>query len=79
MFLLRVALLTLSVANVGFQAAAAAQPIFRDVGYFNPSKEIMPRLRRPVTDRSERPLRRDASAEGNPFAGRVAVAPSALG
>ena len=73
MFLLRVGLLALALGNFGFQAAAAAHPLFRDVGYFNPGKEIMPRLRRPVTDRSERPLRRDASVEGNPFAGRGAA------
>jgi hypothetical protein len=77
MFLLRIALLALAIGNVGFQAAAAAHPLFRDLGYFNPTKEIMPRLRRPVTDRSERPIRRDASIEGTPLAGRGAVASSA--
>jgi hypothetical protein len=79
MFLLRIALLVIALGNFGFQAAAAAHPLFRDLGYFNPGKEIMPRLRRPVLDRSERPIRRDASVEGTPSTDRGLVASFARG
>jgi hypothetical protein len=64
MILLRFALLVLAIGNFGVQAAALAHPIYRDAGFSAPSNEIMPRLRRPVTERSERPLRTGSIAEG---------------